>query len=117
MSSTSILGISAFYHDSAAALVIDGEIVAAAQEERFTRDKQDQSFPQNAPTGWRHAMTANLWASSEARAILFESQLLTSSSLTLYGQRAVRACGKRDGAKERQREKHASITGRSATFI
>ncbi|MDP7017646.1 MAG: carbamoyltransferase [Pirellulaceae bacterium] len=45
---TSILGISAFYHDSAAALVVDGEIVAAAQEERFTRRKHDHEFPQNA---------------------------------------------------------------------
>lgn len=45
---TAILGISAFYHDSAAALVIDGEIVAAAQEERFTRRKHDHEFPQNA---------------------------------------------------------------------
>ncbi len=43
-----ILGISAFYHDSAAALIIDGKIVAAAQEERFTRKKHDQSFPKNA---------------------------------------------------------------------
>lgn len=43
-----ILGISAFYHDSAAALVRDGEIVAAAQEERFTRHKGDASFPTNA---------------------------------------------------------------------
>ena len=43
-----ILGISAFYHDSAAALVVDGEIVAAAQEERFTRKKHDESFPRNA---------------------------------------------------------------------
>ncbi len=43
-----ILGISAFYHDSAAALVIDGSIVAAAQEERFTRKKNDCSFPENA---------------------------------------------------------------------
>jgi carbamoyltransferase len=43
-----ILGISAFYHDSAAALLIDGEIVAAAQEERFTRKKQDDSFPVHA---------------------------------------------------------------------
>ena len=40
-----ILGISAYYHDSAAALVRDGEIVAAAQEERFTRVKGDASFP------------------------------------------------------------------------
>ena len=45
MSRTALLGISAFYHDSAAALVIDGEIVAAAQEERFTRKKHDPSFP------------------------------------------------------------------------
>jgi carbamoyltransferase len=45
---TTILGISAFYHDSAAALVVDGRIVAAAQEERFTRKKHDPSFPTNA---------------------------------------------------------------------
>jgi len=43
-----ILGISAFYHDSAAALVCDGEIIAAAQEERFTRKKHDQDFPIHA---------------------------------------------------------------------
>src|ERR1700681_1241760 len=43
-----ILGISAFYHDSAAALIDDGRIVAAAQEERFTRRKHDASFPHNA---------------------------------------------------------------------
>ena len=43
-----ILGISAFYHDSAAALIQDGEIVAAAQEERFSRIKHDERFPQNA---------------------------------------------------------------------
>ena len=43
-----ILGISAFYHDSAAALVIDGRIVAAAQEERFTRIKHDAGFPTHA---------------------------------------------------------------------
>ncbi|MFO1054183.1 MAG: carbamoyltransferase [Planctomycetota bacterium] len=45
---TFILGISAFYHDSAAALLQDGEIVAAAQEERFTRKKHDAGFPSNA---------------------------------------------------------------------
>jgi len=43
-----ILGISAFYHDSAAALIVDGEIVEAVQEERFTRKKHDQSFPTNS---------------------------------------------------------------------
>jgi carbamoyltransferase len=45
---TNILGISAFYHDSAAALVRDGEIIAAAQEERFTRRKHDPGFPSSA---------------------------------------------------------------------
>ncbi len=45
---TAILGISAFYHDSAAALVIDGDIVAAAQEERFSRRKHDERFPVHA---------------------------------------------------------------------
>jgi carbamoyltransferase len=43
-----ILGLSAFYHDSAAALVVDGEILAAVQEERFTRKKHDSNFPQHA---------------------------------------------------------------------
>jgi carbamoyltransferase len=43
-----IIGISAFYHDSAAALVIDGNIISAAQEERFTRKKHDPSFPSNS---------------------------------------------------------------------
>ena len=45
---TSILGISAFYHDSAAAIIVDGKILAAAQEERFTRKKHDPSYPYNA---------------------------------------------------------------------
>lgn len=45
---TAILGISAFYHDSAATLVVDGKIIAAAQEERFTRRKHDYAFPQHA---------------------------------------------------------------------
>ena len=44
----SILGISAFYHDSAAAILVDGKIIAAAQEERFTRKKHDSSYPYNA---------------------------------------------------------------------
>ena len=43
-----ILGISAFYHDSAAALIINSKIIAAAQEERFTREKQSSKFPVNA---------------------------------------------------------------------
>ena len=45
---TSILGISSFYHDSAACILIDGKIIAAAQEERFTRIKHDSNYPKNA---------------------------------------------------------------------
>ena len=45
---TSILGISAFYHDSAACIIKDGKIIAAAQEERFTRIKHDSTYPKNA---------------------------------------------------------------------
>ena len=43
-----ILGISAFYHDSAACILVDGKIIAAAQEERFTRKKHDPRYPFNA---------------------------------------------------------------------
>ena len=43
-----ILGISAFYHDSAATIIVNGEIIAAAQEERFTRIKHDSNYPFNA---------------------------------------------------------------------
>ena len=43
-----ILGISAFYHDSAACLLINGKIIAAAQEERFTRKKHDANYPYNS---------------------------------------------------------------------
>ena len=46
--SKTVLGISAFYHDSAAAIVRDGEIIAAAQEERFSRKKHDPRFPKHA---------------------------------------------------------------------
>ena len=45
---SSILGISAFYHDSAACILKDGKIIAAAQEERFSRKKHDPSYPYNA---------------------------------------------------------------------
>ena len=58
MARVTILGISAFYHDSAAAVLRDGEIVAAASEERFTRKKGDAAFPANAvailPAGSRN---------------------------------------------------------------
>ena len=71
---TRILGISAFYHDSAAALVCDGEIIAAAQEERFTRRKHDERFPENAV---RYCLeTAGIKASDLDAVIFYEKPLL-----------------------------------------
>ncbi len=63
-----ILGISAFYHDSAAALVRDGEIMAAAQEERFSRKKHDERFPENAV---KYCLGEAGIAASELDAVVF----------------------------------------------
>jgi carbamoyltransferase len=63
-----ILGLSAFYHDSAVCLVRDGAIVAAAQEERFTRKKGDESFPSNAA---RHCLAAGGITTAELSAVAF----------------------------------------------
>ena len=59
---TSILGISAFYHDSAAAIIKDGEIIAAAQEERFSRKKHDSSFPNSAIQFCTSQAGIKIWA-------------------------------------------------------
>jgi carbamoyltransferase len=71
---THVLGISAFYHDSAAALVRDGEIIAAAQEERFTRKKHDERFPEHAVRYCLEA--AGIKASDLAAVIFYEKPLL-----------------------------------------
>ena len=63
-----ILGISAFYHDSAAALVVDGRIIAAAQEERFTRQKHDSDFPIQAA---RHCLKAGNIRAHELDNVVF----------------------------------------------
>ncbi|MBJ7392047.1 MAG: hypothetical protein JHC85_10790, partial [Chthoniobacterales bacterium] len=63
-----ILGISAFYHDSAAALVRNGEIVAAAQEERFTRKKHDERFPESAV---RYCLEAGGITNGDLDAVVF----------------------------------------------
>ena len=69
-----ILGISAFYHDSAAALLIDGKIVAAAQEERFTRRKHEPSFPASAV---RYCLAeANIKASEIDHVVFYEKPFL-----------------------------------------
>jgi carbamoyltransferase len=71
---TAILGLSAFYHDSAAALVVDGRIVAAAQEERFTRKKHDESFPKHAVEYCLR--TAGLTAADLDHVVFYEKPLL-----------------------------------------
>ena len=71
---TYILGISAFYHDSAACLLKEGEIVAAAQEERFTRKKHDASFPKNAIKFVLEYSNINL--SSVDKIVFFEKPFL-----------------------------------------
>jgi carbamoyltransferase len=69
-----VLGISAFYHDSAAAIIRDGQIVAAAQEERFTRKKHDPSFPANAIAYCLDEAKAE--ASSVDRVVFYEKPFL-----------------------------------------
>ncbi len=74
-----ILGISAFYHDSAAALVVDGNIVAAAQEERFTRKKHDAAFPEQAIAYC--LQSANLQLSDLDHVVFYEKPLITFERL------------------------------------
>ena len=70
----SILGISAFYHDSAATLVVDGKIIAAAQEERFSRIKHDPKYPFNAV---EYVLSeANLKLSDIEHIVFFEKPFL-----------------------------------------
>ena len=75
-----ILGLSAYYHDSAAALVKDGVIVAAAQEERFTRKKHDPSFPTNAAA---YCLQAGQVGESELDAVVFYEKPFTTFSRLL----------------------------------
>ena len=80
-----VLGISAFYHDSAAALTVDGEIIAAAQEERFTRKKHDDRFPSEAI---KYCLEQSGLAINELDAVVFyDKPLLKFERLleTYYG--------------------------------
>ena len=76
---TFILGLSAYYHDSAAALIQDGEIVAAAQEERFTRKKHDASFPSNSVAYCLRA--AGLSAAEVDHVVFYDKPLQTFDRL------------------------------------
>ena len=74
-----ILGISCYYHDSAACLLVDGRIQAAVQEERFTRKKHDARFPVNA---LRYCLDANKLKISDIDAVIYyEKPLLTFERL------------------------------------
>ena len=90
---TAILGISAFYHDSAAALVVDGEIVAAAQEERFTRKKHDLRFPENAAAyclreGKLNVNDVDYVVFYDKPFLKFERLLMTYLSIAPFGLRS-----------------------------
>ena len=74
-----ILGLSCYYHDSAAALIKNGEIIAAAQEERFSRKKHDSRFPQNAITYCLTSQGINL--SEVKEVVYYEKPLLTFERL------------------------------------
>ena len=74
-----ILGISCFYHDSAASLISNGEIISAVQEERFTRKKHDSSFPKNAINYCLHSN--NLDLRDIKKIVYYEKPLLTFERL------------------------------------
>ncbi len=85
-----ILGISAYYHDSAAAILVDGQIVAAAQEERFTRKKHDSSFPSNA---CRYVLEESGLAYKDLAAVAFYDKPFLKFERLLGDIPCIRACG------------------------
>lgn len=85
-----ILGISAFYHDSAAALIEDGEIIAAAQEERFSRKKHDERFPVNAV---RYCLSEGNISDGQIDAIAFYEKPITKFARLLETYMSVAPSG------------------------
>ena len=77
--SSYVLGLSCYYHDSAAALLKDGEIISAAQEERFSRKKHDSSFPKNAVSYCLKSQKISL--SDIKEIVYYEKPLLTFERL------------------------------------
>ena len=76
-----ILGISAFYHDSAAALIINGEIVAAAEEERFSRKKHDSSFPVKSI---KYCLNSRRFYGNKFQNTLIQNCLLDNANLSYW---------------------------------
>ena len=79
---TTILGISSFYHDSAAALIKNDEIIAAAQEERFTRIKHDSEFPVNAIKYVLYEANIDLGFKPDSRDYGIGAQILRALNIT-----------------------------------
>jgi carbamoyltransferase len=116
--SRTVLGISAFYHDAAAAIVRDGEIVAAAQEERFTRKKHDPRFPRQAIN---YCLGEAFIEASQLDAIVFydhplltldrvvASLLAAAPGSEVQWQRAGRATAGRQVVRRRARPPHAAL--------
>jgi carbamoyltransferase len=118
-----VLGISAYYHDSAAALVHDGEIIAAAQEERFSRKKHDPRFPQRAVN---YCLGEAFIEPSQLDAVVFyDSPLLTldrvlKNSLTVAPsgrEQCVAACRALLGAKARFKQELEASLGEPARLL
>src|SRR5213593_1987568 len=85
-----ILGISAYYHDSAAALLRDGEIVAAAQEERFSRRKNDERFPLSAI---RFCLEQGRLRTADLAAVVFHDKPITKFARLLETSLAIAPLG------------------------
>jgi predicted NodU family carbamoyl transferase len=93
-----ILGLSAYYHDSAAAILVDGKILAAAHEERFTRKKHDSSFPAKSA---RYVLNESGFGLDDLMAVSFKEKtgcgLLVNTSFNVRGESIV--CTPQDAYK------------------
>src|ERR1700704_5096715 len=112
-----VLGISAFYHDSAAVLVCDGEIIAAAQEERFTRHKNEPRFPRSAIN---YCLGEAFIEPSELDAVVFYDNPLLSFDRVIKNavsvapagrQQFIEACGAFMSAKARLMDEFEKVLG------
>ena len=110
VSASNILGIAAYYHDSAAALLKDGELAAAAQQERFSRRKHDARFPADAI---RYCLeTENLRLNELDRIVFYDKPLIKFERL-LAQEVLARADNRRNGTARRSDRIHAGFVARA----
>ena len=110
VSASNILGIAAYYHDSAAALLKDGELAAAAQQERFSRRKHDARFPADAI---RYCLeTQNLRLNELDRIVFYDKPLIKFERL-LAQEVLARADNRRNGTARRSDRIHAGFVART----